>query len=233
MNDCAIARATGIPRATVRDWRSPRYVKKGRTDPRFCPRCADVPLPWAAYAYLLGMYLGDGMIAEHARGVKRLSIYCDSRYPVIVQEIAEAIEAVVPGKPAGRALHPRDAMVIVSSYWTHWPCLFPQHGRGMKHQRPIHLAAWQQEIVNAHHKEFLRGLIHSDGCRHINRVWHGDKAYEYTRYSFSNASDDIRALFCASCDALGIPWRRMNARNISVARREGVAALDEFVGPKR
>ena len=81
--------------------------------------------------------------------------------------------------------------------------------------------------------EFLRGLIHSDGCRHINRVWHGDKSYEYSRYEFSNASGDIRALFCASCDALGIPWRRMNARNVSVARREGVAALDEFVGPKR
>jgi hypothetical protein len=48
----------------------------------------------------------------------------------------------------------------------------------------------------------------------------------------TNASADIRELFCASCDALGIAWRRMNARNISVARRDAIAALDEFVGPK-
>lgn len=97
----------------------------------------------------------------------------------------------------------------------------------------IVLADWQQQIVDDHHEEFLRGLIHSDGCRHINRVWRNGKAYEYSRYNFTNVSADIRALFCASCDALGIRWTRMNARNISVARREAVAALDEFVGPKR
>jgi hypothetical protein len=150
-----------------------------------------------------------------------------------VQEIVDAIGAVAQGKTANSALHPRDALVRVSCYWKHWPCLFPQHGPGRKHERPIFLADWQQAIVDDHHEEFLRGLIHSDGCRHINRVWHGDKAYEYTRYNFTNASADIRALFCASCDALGIAWRRMNARNISVARREAVAAMDEFIGPKR
>jgi hypothetical protein len=45
-------------------------------------------------------------------------------------------------------------------------------------------------------------------------------------------SADIRGLFCDACDRLGIAWRRMNARNISVARRAAVARLDEFVGPK-
>jgi hypothetical protein len=95
------------------------------------------------------------------------------------------------------------------------------------------LADWQQHIVDSHHEAFLRGLIHSDGCRHINRVWSNGKAYEYSRYHFTNVSADIRALFCASCDALGIAWRRMNARNISVARREAVGLLDGFVGPKR
>jgi len=75
-------------------------------------------------------------------------------------------------------------------------------------------------------------LIHSDGCRSLNRVRGRDRWYEYPRYTFCNASDDIRGIFCDACDQLGIPWRRMNARNISVARREGVARLDEFVGPK-
>jgi hypothetical protein len=32
---------------------------------------------------------------------------------------------------------------------------------------------------------------------------------------------------------LGIEWRQMNRYNISVARSESVARLDEFIGPKR
>lgn len=56
--------------------------------------------------------------------------------------------------------------------------------------------------------------------------------YVYPRYIFTNASDDIRWLFCDACDALGIDWRRMNARNISIARRASVELLDQFVGPK-
>jgi hypothetical protein len=54
----------------------------------------------------------------------------------------------------------------------------------------------------------------------------------YPRYNFTNASEGIRALFTSSCDLLVIEWRPMNARNISVARRESVKTLDGFVGPK-
>jgi len=84
----------------------------------------------------------------------------------------------------------------------------------------------------------LRGLIHSDGCRTINRfrtrLPGGRLAeYAYPRYFFSNLSADIRGLFCESCDALGIRWTQSNHRNISVSNRHSVAALDEFIGPKR
>lgn len=61
---------------------------------------------------------------------------------------------------------------------------------------------------------------------------HG-RAYAYPRYTFTNGSADIRALFTASCDRLGIAWRQMNATNVSVARRASVERLDAFVGPKR
>jgi hypothetical protein len=75
--------------------------------------------------------------------------------------------------------------------------------------------------------------LETDGCRAINTVRHGDKAYRYPRYQFSNRSQDIKDLFCAACDQIGVRWRVMNAMNISVARRDSVAILDEFVGPKR
>lgn len=123
-------------------------------------------------------------------------------------------------------------MAIVSAYSKAWPCLFPQHGPGMKHTRRIRLADWQRELCDRHVRVLLRGLIHSDGCRHSNRVRVGGREYEYPRYTFSNASGDIRGIFCDACDMLGVEWRRMNARNISVARRESVAVLDRFVGPK-
>ncbi len=45
--------------------------------------------------------------------------------------------------------------------------------------------------------------------------------------------DDIGKIFTDACDAAGIEWRRMNGWDISIARREAVAALDSFVGPKR
>lgn len=228
LTDREISGTTGVPVSTLRKW---RYARRDPADIHSAPSIDE--LPAAPYAYLLGAYLGDGHIAGHARGVHRLVIYLDSRYPQIIQEVAMAMEAVMPGKRAHRQLHPRHAMVRVDMYSKHWPELFPQHGPGRKHERPIVLSDWQQAIVDDRHEEFLRGLIHSDGCRHINRVWRNGKAYEYSRYNFTNASADIRGLFCASCDALGIAWRRMNARNISVARREAVAAMDAFVGPKR
>ena len=113
-----------------------------------------------------------------------------------------------------------------------WPCLFPQHGPGKKHERKIELADWQLEVARQRPQLLLRGLIHSDGCRSTNTVRHGGKSYEYPRYTFSNRSDDIRRIFCDACDLIGVEWRVMNRWNISVARRASVARLDEFIGPK-
>ena len=58
------------------------------------------------------------------------------------------------------------------------------------------------------------------------------KEYTYPRYQFTNESSDIKELFCAACDRLGIKWRRMNRKTISVARREDVEKMDAIVGPK-
>jgi hypothetical protein len=189
-------------------------------------------LPSASYAYLLGMYLGDGSIDRMPR-TWRLRIALDTAWPEIIQECAEAIGAVFP---ANRVLtyrpDPKHRAAVIVVYSNQLVCLFPQHGPGMKHLRPIELVPWQAEIVCEQPQQLLRGLIHSDGCRFLNRVRVGGRSYAYPRYNFTNASEDIRRLFTSTCDLLEIEWRRMNARNISVARRDSVARLDEFVGPK-
>ena len=58
------------------------------------------------------------------------------------------------------------------------------------------------------------------------------KRYEYPRYFFSDKSLDILALCCAALDRIGIAHRRPRWDQVSVARREAVAALDVWVGPK-
>ena len=81
-----------------------------------------------------------------------------------------------------------------------------------------------------------RGLFHSDGWRGVNRVRRtladGDHWYEYSRYLFGNESADILRLCGEALDQLGVAWRYSRRNSISVARREAVARLDEFVGPK-
>jgi hypothetical protein len=84
-----------------------------------------------------------------------------------------------------------------------------------KHRRQIELADWLQEIVDLHTETFLRVLIHSDGCRSVDRVrWQleRDRWDEYPRYFFTTEPADIKGVFTDALDRLAIPWKRMNPR---------------------
>jgi hypothetical protein len=242
INDCEIGRRLGIPRGTVRDWRvGAASGSGGRTkfwsDRRraICFRCAGGWVDEQAYAYLLGAYLGDGWIWDAPKNVYQLRVSCDLRYPEIVNEIASHIVIVRGVEKVGFGLS--EGCVNVNAYWKHWPCVFPQHGPGRKHERRIELAPWQREIVAAHGKALIRGLIHFDGNRHINpitrRLPSGIKHYRYPRYMFTNASSDILTIFTDALDLLGVHWTNSYPRVISIARAPDVAFLDTFVGPKR
>jgi hypothetical protein len=228
LNDCAISRLTGVPRTTILDWRlGHTRTEQRRNQASPCPICDAIPLDEWAYAYLLGLYLGDGCLSAGARGVYRLRIALDQRYPAIIAECAEAMRRV--RSSASRVgLVQKIGCIEVSGYWKHWPCLFPQHGPGRKHLRQIRLETWQEAIAASHPDHLLRGFIHSDGCRTLNRV----KGNDYPRYMFTNHSDDIRRIFCLACDLFGIAWRPTNWKTISVARRRDVAKLDSIIGPK-
>jgi hypothetical protein len=188
------------------------------------------------YCHLLGLYLGDGHIAEHPRTF-RLVITCDAVYPALVAACSRSVMAT--GLPRRVREHPdRERHCIrVTADSTRWPEALPQHGPGRKHDRKIELAPWQREIVDRHPHDFLRGLLHSDGCRTVNRfktkLPSGRVAeYAYPRWFFSNRSEHIRHLFCEYCERLGIRWTQSNPRNISVSHRASVALLDSFVPAK-
>ncbi len=187
-----------------------------------------------AYAELLGWYLGDGYISHGRRGVFNLHVYNDRTYAACNAHIQDLMRAVKPGgRPHTRTV---PGCLVITVSWKHWPCLFPQHGPGRKHDREIVLAEWQREIVAEHPADFLRGLLHSDGSRVANwtrRTVAGQtRRYDYPRWQFVNASDDIRALCCWALDLVGVAWRRSNERTVSVSRRSDVARLDTLIGLK-
>lgn len=234
-NACEIARELGIPRTTVRDWlrgQVPWNVVAGGPTAFACDRCGHAAhrydeLP-EAYVYLLGLYLGDGSISQHARGVYRLRITLDNRYPGIIESAARALREVRGGSSHVQPRRTQDCS-DVSAYWRSWPCLIPQHGPGRKHDRPIVLADWQSHLARRWPEQLLRGLIHSDGCRFQNT----GRNWSWPRYSFTQFSDDIRRIFCDTCDLIGVRWTASGKHTVYVSRKADVAILDEFIGPKR
>lgn len=227
LNDCQVSRATGIPRGTVKQWRHNgcpgRYVNGG--DRRACPVCETGHLDPEAFAYLLGLYLGDGYIVM-IRTTWCLRIVQDLRYVGLIDECAAAIRAVSGRKVC---VVKKQGCVAVTASWKHWTCLFPQHGPGRKHLRKIELAGWQREIVAHHPERLLAGLIHSDGCRVMNPVY----GRHYPRYEFKNHSADIQKIFTNACDAYGISWTQSKWNTISIARARDVAKLDLAIDAKR
>jgi hypothetical protein len=227
----------GVSVRAIRHWRYGTRRTGHATSaslPLRCPRCDGRELDAPAYAYLLGLYLGDGHIALGRRGVYALSITCCDGWPGLIVAAERAMASVMPTSSVFRSA--KIGCHDIRSTSKHWPCLFPQHGPGRKHERKIELEPWQQVIVAEHAGDFARGLFHSDGYRGINRVRRalsdGDRWYEYPRYLFVNHSADILRLCGEALDRLDVDWRFSKPTTISVARREAVARLDEFVGPK-
>jgi hypothetical protein len=233
LSDYKIAQRTGVKRGTVRNWRIasqlPQTIERRRLAAEW-----RVPDP-GSYRYLLGIYLGDGTICAQ-KGVW-LQIVNDRRYPGISNEILTVMAATFPGRTP--RVHPSSCGESDVLCVSHPAVLraFPQHGAGRKHLRPVVLQDWQLELTHAHPASLVRGLIHSDGCRVINRFQtklpSGRVAtFEYVRYFFSNLSSDIRQIFIEHCGLLGVRVTQPNHRNLAVSHRPSVAILERLVGPK-
>lgn len=222
-----VARELRVPVGTIGWWAHEDRKRYGHQPQRHistCPRCAPgaVSLNRRMYSYLLGLYLGDGCLCSGAalrkRGIHYLTIACADAWPGLMDECEAAMRAVMPRNAVGRVQ--RKGMHEVKAYSKHWTRLFPQHGPRMK-------------LFTG---EFVRGLIHSDGCRVYNVAVHRrDRRvtrYHYSRCHFTNESTHIRELFTSALDRLGVEWRYNNRNCVSIARQESVKRLDAFVGPK-
>jgi hypothetical protein len=222
-----VAKLIGVNRSTIRGWDIGRARALAR--PEVCHICHRAPLAERPYAYVLGLYLGDGCISVTPNGVAKMRITQTAIYVGLIREAKEALAQVLPNR-VGTVR--KIGCVEITSHSKHWTCLIPQHGPGRKHERLIELVDWQVAVVERETPTFLRGLIHSDGCRAINTIKARGRVYRYPRYQFTNASVDIMRMFTDACDRMDIHWTRLGPRDVAVSRRGDVARLDEFIGPK-
>jgi hypothetical protein len=183
------------------------------------------------------LYLGDGHIVVRGGRPSFLRLYLDASYPALIDEAAAAYERIFPPSKTHRYTWGKANRVVVQLSNVALLNAFPQYGPGRKHERKIALADWQLELTRAHPDALVRGLIHSDGCRTINRFTSKlpsgrIKEYAYPRYFFSNLSTDILDIFREHVEMLGVRCTLSNHRNLSVSNKKSVAILDEVVGPK-
>lgn len=224
LSDAEVGHHLGLSRRTVGYWRD-------LAEWPVCPRCwrRAKPLEFTSrdYAELLGLYLGDGYINAMPR-TYRFRLFLDSKHTGVVRDAKDLLTRCFPhGRIQVQTSH-EGRMTILGTYSSHLPCLFPQHGTGMKHQRRVALEGWQRLHVQQAPWAFLRGCIRSDGCVFVNRTGR----YEYVSYDFANLSQDLLTLFGDACDLVGVEYRRYPKR-IRIYRRESVAMLLANVGEKR
>ena len=203
VRDADNAAIAGVTVRTIRRWRR-LYQRRGLTrgqpyNAAPCPRCDGGDLDEEVYAELLGWYLGDGHISWSGRHIPLLCVVNDVRYSGLTQRVRDLMEGI---KKGGRASVRKKGGggLAISMAWRHWPCLFPQHGPGPKHERPIVLEPWQHEIVEQHPGRFLRGLFHSDGCRVMNWATKTENGVT-RRWEYPATSSPTRPPTSAACAA--------------------------------
>ena len=81
-----VARAVKLSYPTVRQWCKDQPESKQRSTAQRCFRCRPAVehlTDLAQYAYLLGLYLGDGHLVTSAR-VPVLRVYCANAWPALL-----------------------------------------------------------------------------------------------------------------------------------------------------
>lgn len=147
LTDREISGLTGVPITTIRAWRNhglSQFAERALRAGGLCATCgAELHdfdgLPAVTYAYLLGVYLGDGCISPSG-GSWALRVALDQAYPGIIESCCDATEEIRGGRrPKPRPDSGGGACVRIDMTWRQWICLFPQHGPGRKHLRKIEL----------------------------------------------------------------------------------------------
>jgi hypothetical protein len=226
MNDCAIARRTGIPRPTVRDWRCRPQIRPRERASSACNIDHDFSaLPKTAYSYLLGLHFGDGCIARNGR-VWRLRIILDKKYPAIIDRCRGAIDVLMPGQRAA-VLQRARSCVEVSLYSNTGPASYPSTAPARSTQDASRWSRGSRRWSTTPRKS-SSPVSSTATAVASSPTTVGSGACLIT----SRTDPKTSSGFTAALDALDIPLTRPDWRTIAIYRKAATARLDEFVGPK-
>ena len=239
--DSENARICGVSIRAIRHWRQAIAVLIGRTQNVVETHLPTVPrrvLDERAYAYLLGLYLGDGHITRGPkRRLRRSGSTCCDGWPGLLDLAKQTMSLVMPSS---------SVFAVADRSWLHGDqehvkalavpacrSMAPAESTSARsNSSPGSRRSWpgiREASPAGSFTPMAAALInHSAAARSRS----GDRWYEYPRYLFVNRSADIHRLCGEALDRLGVAWRFSKPTTISVARREAVARLDEFVGPK-
>lgn len=189
-----------------------------------------------AYAYILGIYLGDGCITlqDEKKKIYRLRITCDAKYPNIINQISDSLKLIMPANKIGfikRYYQGHLSCIDISCYSKLWSDIFSFYRVGRKHTYSIELENWHKEVIKSCTKDFWIGLYQSDGSRFYN------KQSKQIEYNFTQKSTDITNLFCWACDILNIGYGAYwcpsrAAYTVSIVKSMDVANIEKFAKPK-
>lgn len=141
-------------------------------------------------AYLLGVLLGDGDLSLFARGVYRLRLYQDSRYPSLIKKWVSICQVCFPNNKVSVSPHTSGKCTIIAVYSKGLDNLPFSPGKGKKCYQKMEIPAWVLED-RGYCRDVITGLIESDGCIYRDNI----KSYSYTRVSFSTSSEDLKNFF--------------------------------------
>lgn len=172
----------GIPQSKVTNQKEIEFIN------RWSNESNDID---ETYSYVLGLYLSNGYIATH-KYTKCFRLSQNIKYQNLIQEHINALQRLFNKQP--NIVYPKNTNavdIVVGSRDLDF--LFPQGTiEGPKNKHPIILEQWQHRIISKYPKQFIRGMMQTDGCRFLNK--------NSVRYSFSNASKDICNIMTEICD---------------------------------
>ena len=230
------SRRSAVGAATISDAAS----RAGKPRDRVLPDCDGAQLDVAAYAELLGWYLGDGRISRHGATCRRCASSCDAtlrrgdhRATSSSRCAASSRRGTMPPRPD------KPGCVVITVGLEALAVPVPAARPRAQARAPDRArATGSRTIVEAFPAAFLRGLFHSDGCRVNNWATRdGRRREEALRLPALAVHQQLRRTSASSAAGRSISSTSRGgsptAKTISVSRREGVARLDELIGLKQ
>ncbi|MEK7462681.1 MAG: LAGLIDADG family homing endonuclease [Patescibacteria group bacterium] len=158
-------------------------------------------------AYIIGIALGDGNLSRPNKRATRLRITCDTKYPLIINDIVRSLGTLFPKNKVSVNPGPKSTYSIISVYSNTLDTYMPWRvGHGSKYTQNAHVPDWVKcDPTFCLH--CIRGLIQTDGSIYYDR---GYKMLNFVNNTLDLAID-VKVMF----ETLGYAPRFYTARQSS------------------